>query len=156
MKKQNFIRMVIPAISIVMLNSCSQPLINISPQEFSDTTPVTISVNAKKGNQGLRGFKGDVFVHVGVITDSSVNANEWRYVKFKWGSTEDAAKAVADGEDSWSYTIPNIRKFLEVKEGEKILNLAILFREGNCFDTLCRTLRNEDKTDMMIAIPKKE
>lgn len=136
--------------------SCSSPLINTTPASISDTSQFTITCDANNGNKGLLNFGGPVYVHIGLITDSSIYPNEWRYVKFKWGSTEGAALATPAGKNKWSYTIPNIRKFFGVKENEKVFELAILFREGNCIDTSCRVLRNEDKSDIHILVSDKE
>lgn len=135
-----------------LLSSCSSPLIELSPGKISDTGQFTFTCDASQGNKGLFDFTGPVFVHVGLITDSSLHPNEWRHVKFKWGSTEDSALATPAGKNKWSYSIPNIRKFFAVSEAEKIIKFAVLFREGNCVDTLCRVLRNEDKTDITIPV----
>jgi len=146
----NFISLLISF--LFLSSSCSSPLIKLSPDEISDTSQFTITCDAGRGNKGLLDFTGPVFVHVGLVTDSSIHPNEWRYVKFKWGSTEDSALATPAGRNKWSYNIPNIRKFFRVSEAEKIIKFAVLFREGNCIDTFCRVLRNEDKSDMNIPI----
>jgi hypothetical protein len=138
------------------LNNCSSPLIKTNPETISETSEITITCNATKGNKGLLDYTGPVYVHVGLITDSSINPTFWRYVKFKWGSTEEAALAKPAGKNSWSYSIPNIRKFFEVNENEKIVKLAVLFRAGNCIDTFCRVLRNTDKSDFFIPVLPKD
>ena len=133
-------------------SGCSTPLVEISPGSLTDTSNVTITCNANMGNKGLLNFTGPVYIHLGLITDSSNHPNEWRYVKFNWGSTDEAALAKPVGRNKWTYNIPNIRKFFAVAENEKIQKLALLFRQGNCIDTLCRTLRNEDKSDILIPV----
>lgn len=142
--------------SVFLLTDCSSPLIETDPGIVTDTSNVTISCDATKGNKGLLDFKGLVYVHVGLITDSSISPRYWRYIKFKWGSTEQEALAKPAGENKWTYKIPNIRKFFAVPENEKIQKLAILFREGNCIDTACKTLRNADKSDIFIPILVKD
>jgi hypothetical protein len=132
--------------------NCSTPLMQTTPGSFSDTGEVTITCNGASGNKGLLGIKELVYVHVGLITDSSVNPNQWRYVKFKWGSTQDSALALPLGNNRWSYTIPNIRKFFGVPKEEKIERLAILFRTGNCIDTNCHVLRNEDRSNIYLPL----
>lgn len=143
-----FLLAVAPFLSL----SCSSPLVETNPKIITDTSDVTITCNADKGNKGLLNYDGPVYVHLGLITDSSTHPNEWRYVKFKWGSTEDAALATPVNKNSWSYKIPNVRKFFQVNDNEKILELVVLFRQGNCIDTACKTLRNADKTDMHIPV----
>lgn len=137
---------------ILVSIGCSSPLIKTDPGKITDSTTFTITCNANKGNKGLKDFKGPVYVHLGLITDSSEHVNDWRYVKFKWGSEEAEALATPKGGSRWSYTIPGIRNFFGVSEPEQIQSLMVLFREGGCFDTLCHVLRNEDKTDMQILL----
>ena len=52
------------------------------PLESSD--PVTIIVDASKGNQGLLNYTptSDLYVHTGVITNLITSNTDWRYVKF--------------------------------------------------------------------------
>jgi len=142
----------LPVILFLIITSCSSPLIKTNPENFSDTSSVTITCDATKGNKGLLNYTGTVYVHLGLITDSSISPNDWRYVKFNWGSEQKEALAMPAGKNRWSYSIPNIREFFEVKEKEKLLNIAILFRSGNCLDTFCKVLRNEDKTDIFIPV----
>ena len=136
----------------LLLAGCSTPVIETSPAEVSDTSAVIITCNAEKGNKALMNFKEPVYVHLGLITDSSIGPTYWRYVKFKWGSTDQAALARPAGKNKWTFEISNIRKFFAVAPNEKIQKLAILFRQGNCIDTLCKTLRNEDKSDFYIPV----
>jgi hypothetical protein len=134
---------------------CSSPLIETDPEVLTDTSTVIITANGNSGNKGLLDYKGPVYVHIGLITDSSNGPIYWRYVKFKWGSTEEAALATPAGTNKWTYEIHNIRNFFAVPETEKIQQLAILFREGNCIDTFCKVLRNADKSDIYIPISAK-
>lgn len=136
----------------MFLASCSAPLIEFDPENITDTSDITITCNAETGNKGLKDFKGNVYVHLGLITDSSSHHNEWRYVKFNWGSTEEAAEAKREGDNSWSYQIKNLRQFFGVPANEKIFRMGILFRQGNCIDTNCLVLRNADKSDIYIPI----
>lgn len=136
----------------LLVTACGQPLIETSMESVNDTDSFTITVNTAAGNKGLKDFDGPVFVHLGLITDSSVNPQQWRYVKFKWGSAQKEAAATKLGKNSWSYSVPGIRNFFGVASSEKVYKLAVLFREGNCFDTLCKTLRNEDRSDLFIPV----
>ena len=131
-------------------NFCQSQLLSWTPEFPKDNDNVTITVDATKGNQGLLGFAGNVYVHVGVITNLSTGPTNWRYSKFTWGSTEAAALATPAGTNKWSYTINNIRTFFGVPAGETILKIAILFRAGNCTD--CLAQRNADESDMYVPV----
>jgi len=131
-------------------NFCRSQLLSWAPEFSKDNDNVTITVDATKGNQGLLGFAGNVYVHVGVITNLSAGPTNWRYSKFIWGSTEAAALATSAGTNKWSYTINNIRAFFGVPAGENILRIAILFRAGSCTD--CLAQRNADLSDMYVPV----
>jgi glycosidase len=94
---------------------------------------IVITMDATKGNQGLNNYTpaSDVYVHVGVITNLSTSASDWRHVKFTWATTNAAAQATSLGSNQWQYTINNPRTFFPVPAGETILKIAILFRSGN-------------------------
>lgn len=143
-----------PTIIIVLatfLLSCRE-LVKTDPQYVTDTSDVVITCDSRMGNKGLLGYTGDVYVHVGLITSKSQNSDDWRYVKFKWGSRDAEAAATPTGRDKWTYTIENVRKFFQVDKNEKIINLAILYRSGACIDVFCKVLRNEDGSNIYIPI----
>jgi hypothetical protein len=131
-------------------NFCRSQLLSWAPEFPKDNDNVTITVDATKGNQGLLNFAGNVYVHVGVITNLSTGPANWKYSKFTWGSTEAAALATSAGTNKWAYTINNIRAFFGVPAGETILRIAILFRAGNCTD--CLAQRNADLSDMYLPV----
>src|SRR5688572_11309801 len=132
-------------------NFCHSQLLSWTPEFPKDTDTVTIIVDATKGNQGLLSFAGNVYVHVGVITNLSTSATDWRYSKFTWGSTDAAALATAAGTNKWSYTVHNIRTFFGVPAAETILKIAVLFRSGNC-SADCLAQRNADLSDMYVPV----
>jgi glycosidase len=129
-------------------------LLSFTPLFPKDNDNITITADATKGNQALLGYAGNVYVHVGVITNLSTGPADWKYVKFTWGSTEMAAQASPAGANKWSYTINNIRTFFNVPAGETILRISVLFRTGNCGTpgNDCLVLRNADNSDMYVKV----
>lgn len=129
-------------------------LLTNAPLFPKDNDNVTITADATKGNQALQGFAGNVYVHVGVITNLSTGPTDWKYTKFAWGSTDAAALATPVGTNKWSYTINNIRSFFNVPAGETILRITVLFRSGGCGSPLpdCTVLRNADGSDMYVTV----
>lgn len=115
-----------------------------------DADNITITMDASKGNQGLLNYSpvSDVYVHVGVITNLSINSTDWKYVKFTWATTPAAAQATSLGSNKWQYTITNIRSFFGVPAGETIQKIAILFRNG----AGTTVQRNADASDMYIPV----
>ena len=136
--------------AIVISCQLSAQLLVWTPEFPKDNDNITITMDATKGNQGLLNFSGNVYVHIGVITNLSTSPTDWRYSKFTWGSTDPAAQATPAGTNKWSYSITNIRAFFAVPAGETILKIAILFREGNCAS--CAAQRNANGSDMYVPV----
>ncbi len=137
-------------VALFVFTTGKAQLLTWSPGFAKDNDNITITMDATKGNLGLKDYSPvtDVYVHVGVITSASAGGGDWRYVKFTWGSTDVAAQATSLGNNKWQYTISNIRTFFNVPGGESILKIAILFRNGN--GSIKQT--NTDGSDMYIPV----
>jgi len=144
-------RFVLLLLSFFFIEYTQAQLLTWTPDFPKDNDNITITVDATKGNKGLLSFTGNVYVHVGVITNLSSSSSNWRYTKFTWGSTDVAASATSAGTNKWSYTINNIRSFFNVPGNETIQKIAILFRSGGCSGD-CAAQRNADGSDMYIPV----
>lgn len=138
-------------IFFIIIEYAQAQLLAWTPGFPKDNDNITITVDAAKGNQALLGFGGNVYVHVGVITNLSSSPTNWKYVKFTWGSTEAAAQATAVSPNKWSFTINSIRTFFNVPGNETIQKIAILFRSGGCTND-CVVQRNSDGSDMYVPV----
>jgi glycosidase len=126
-------------------------LLSTAPQFIREgSSGVEITVDASKGNQGLFNYASNVYVHIGLITTASSGAADWKYSKFQWGTTNTAAACTSLGNNKWKFTITgDLRTFFAVNNSnEKILKIAILFRDGagNIVQ------RNSDGSDMYIPV----
>lgn len=95
---------------------------------------VTIFFDATEGDQGLMNCNCDVYFHSGVITNQSTGPSNWRYVPTIWGvADEDWRLTPVPGESNlYSFTYsPSIRDFYDVPSGERIQQLAFVFRNGD-------------------------
>ncbi len=127
-------------------------LLSWSPQFPTDNSTITIIVDGTKGSKGLWGYSGDVYMHLGVITNLSTSNSNWRYVSTPWGSTL-APLATSLGNNKWSFTIVNPRAYFNsasggVPAGETILRIALLFRDA----AGSKVQRNTDGTDTYVPI----
>jgi len=122
-------------------------LLKWTPQFPTDTSSVTITVDATQGNMGLKGYAGNVYMHLGVITNLSTGPSDWKHVTTTWG-TSTAPKATSVGPNKWLFQINNPRSYFSVPAGETILEIAILFRTvtGDTVET------NSDGGDMKVPI----
>lgn len=128
-------------------NHTLSQLLATTPDFPTDNSSITITMDAAKGNKGLLGFAGSVYVHTGVITSASTDPNDWKYVQGTWGTTN-APLANSIGGNKWSFNISNIRQYYGVASGEKILKIVVLFRN----QAGTRVQRNIDGSDMYIQI----
>ena len=117
------------------------------------TTSFTITVDANKGNQGLLNYNpADVYVHIGVITNLSTGASDWKYVKFNqnFSQPNPALQATSLGNNKWSFTISGgLRTYFGLSNpAETIKKIAILFRNG----TGSLKQANTDGSDMFVPI----
>lgn len=92
---------------------------------------VLIQFNASEGSAGLAGYTGDVYAHTGVITENSTSGSDWKYVKTNWGQNTPDTKLTRVSGDIYTLEIdPDIQSYYGVPEGEKILQMAFVFRSG--------------------------
>lgn len=141
-------------LSIFLCTITSAQLLTTSPAFPVDGNgvPLTITVDATKGNLGLQGFAGPVYVHIGIITTANPQPTPWTNVQTTWGvpGALPSNQCSSAGTDRWSFTINNIRTFfgLDAAPATRILKIAILFRDaaGN------RVQRNADGSDMYISV----
>ena len=137
---------------LLMMLCCygaSAQLLTDAPVFPQDTSTITITVDCTLGNQGLLNYADtDVYVHVGVITDSSTSTSDWRYVPFVWATYNTLAHATPLGNNKYQYTIHNIRAFFGVPAAETIKKIAILFRSGDGNTVQ----RNADGSDMFLTV----
>ena len=77
-------RLLLLTISFIFIEGISAQLLTWAPAFPKDNDNLSITVDATKGNQGLQNYNpvSDVYVHVGVITNQSAHAKDWKYVKF--------------------------------------------------------------------------
>lgn len=144
----------LPVVFVMMLTVTSNAqLLTWSPSFIQESSSgVVITVDGSKGNQGLYNYASpyDVYVHIGVITNLSTSASNWKYVPFTWGTTNASAQATYLFNNKWSYTIPgSLRSFFNITNpSETIQKIAILFRSGNG----SKKQTNTDGSDMYIPV----
>ncbi len=106
-------------------------VVTTNPLFPADDDAVTLTYNAAEGNQALKDFTGDVYIHTGVITNLSTSPSDWKHVVTTWGSTNAAHKLTPLGNNLYSFYIPDIRTYYNVPVSETILKLAMVFRNAD-------------------------
>ncbi|MBG9376497.1 T9SS type A sorting domain-containing protein [Panacibacter sp. DH6] len=128
-------------------------LLTWSPDFIKESsTPVVVTMDASFGNKGLLNYTptGDVYVHIGVITNKSSGSSDWKHVPFAWATTNTAARCEYLGNNKWKFTINGgLRTFFSVTDAtETIQKIAILFRSGDGN----RKQANTDGSDMYVPV----
>ncbi|MBX7107202.1 MAG: T9SS type A sorting domain-containing protein [Chitinophagales bacterium] len=114
----------------IAVNSFAQVIV-ANPLFPADNATVTLTYDAAQGNQALKDFNGDIYIHTGVITNYSTSPSDWKHVVTTWGSTNPLHKLTSLGNNLYTFTITNIRAYYNVPVGETILKLAMVFRNAD-------------------------
>jgi len=108
---------------------------------------IVLYYDASKGNAGLEDYTGNVYAHMGLITNNSNSPTDWKYVIGTWG-TEDATVLMnREGPNLYSKEY-NIQDFHGVQAGEAIEQLAFVFRSGDG----SKAGRAEDGSDIYLEV----
>ncbi|MFN5134955.1 MAG: hypothetical protein ACK5DG_06515, partial [Chitinophagaceae bacterium] len=139
-------------LSIFLCTITSAQLLTTSPAFPIDGNgaPLTITMDAGKGNLGLQGFTGSVIIHIGIITTANPQPTPWSNVQTTWPAVAPGSTCTPAGTDKWSFTINNIRTYfgLDATPSTRILKIAVLFRNADG----SRVQRNADGSDMYISV----
>ncbi|RTQ52137.1 T9SS type A sorting domain-containing protein [Hymenobacter gummosus] len=107
-------------------------VVTTNPAFFTAADPVTLTFDASQGNQGLNNFTGDVYAHIGVITNLSSSPSDWKYVKFgNFNVPDPSIQLTRISTNRYTLSItPSVRAWFGVPASEQILKLAMVFRNG--------------------------
>lgn len=91
---------------------------------------IILYFDATEGNGGLEGYTGNVYGHMGLITNNSNSPTDWKHVQGIWGTEDDNVLMTREGPDLYSKAY-NIEDFHGVPPGELVEQLAFVFRSGD-------------------------
>jgi oligosaccharide 4-alpha-D-glucosyltransferase len=106
-----------------------QPLIMI-PDKPTQNDSITIFFNAEQGNRALNDWKGDVYLHSGVITQKSATNTSWQHVRGEWGKTISELQLKRESDNLYSFRF-HPKSFYGLESDESILRLAFVFRNAD-------------------------
>ncbi|MFT3903251.1 MAG: alpha-amylase family glycosyl hydrolase [Niabella sp.] len=161
-------RFLLLALSISLFAACKKndkpsPTPPVVPEEVTETGLVvsnkyfptseealTLTFDPMKGNKGLSGFTGDIYLYAGVITDKSSSLHDWKYVKSPSFSEADPASKMTR-QSSGKYSIAlTPRTFFGVPASEKIQKIVMVFRKADGDNTAVG--RNADGSDIYLSL----
>ena len=103
------------------------------------TDAVTIYYDATQGSAGLKDCNCDVYIHTGVITNSSSSGSDWKLVKTTWGVANPDWKLtpVAGKPNLYKYTFsPTVKQYYNPGPGIAIQKLAYFVFLFNNFKSI--------------------
>ena len=119
-------------ISFLFSGLVSAQVVTTDPPFPSPDEPIKITFDATKGNRGLEDYNGLTFVHTGLITEFSNSETDWRYVVTEWGVLNPNWLCTQVGDNLYEFEItPSVFEYYNVPPGEKVEQIAILFRNGD-------------------------
>ncbi len=108
------------------------PLISTDPAFFTENYTEDVTIILNTAGTAADGFYGDLYAHTGVLTTSSADSGDWKYVKAEWTENIDDCKLENVEDNIWHLTIKGgPRAFYGVPETESITHLAFVFRSAD-------------------------
>lgn len=128
--KQRFLSLFILTFALFVVANGSP--ISTTPALPLDNGLVVITYDATAGTAGLKDYTGDVYAHIGVLTNLSTSDTDWRYGPASWGDNSSKYKLTRVSANEYTLTLsPSLREYFGVPSAEKILKLAMVFRSSD-------------------------
>lgn len=102
-------------------------------QDKSQNVTLTYHADSPLGNGGLKGLTSatDIYAHIGVITNKSVNTSDWKYAP-TWGDNKAKYKLTRVATDTYTLSLGDMRTYFGITDpSEKIEKLAMVFRSAD-------------------------
>ena len=116
---------------LALTTAASGQIVETRPAPLQQSSKdVVVVYHSDRGNGGLKGFTGDMYAHIGVITDKS--NGQWVYAPAKWGDNSEKYKLTPKGNDTWELAIGDIRTYFGITDAtETVEKLAMVFRSAD-------------------------
>lgn len=97
----------------------------------TDSKNIVITYHADEGNKGLAGLASSakVYAHTGVITSESSGPSDWKHAP-TWLDNSAKYEMTYAGPDTWTLTIPDIKSYYGLSDGETVEKLMFVFRNA--------------------------
>lgn len=103
------------------------PLLEISPAYPSPDDWITLTFYADRGNQALKDYRGDVYLHTAVITGNVDAPSSWQFVQGEWGKDDPKVRMIRVAPNVYQKRL-HIRTFYRLPVEAPFLQLAFVFR----------------------------
>ena len=121
--------------------------ITVSPINPKSNETVEIVFDAGKGNKALFGETDDVYFHAGLITATSRDDKDWKFVRGNWGVADAEFLMEPLGGDKYRMSfIP--QEFFHLDSDVEVRQIALVFRNANGE----KVAKTENETDFLIPL----
>lgn len=117
-------------LSALLLGATVWSQITLEPERPGLADEVLLTFNAAEGDAGLKGYRGDVYMHTGLITAQSAHAHDWKHVVADWGKNLDHLRLMRVGEDRYQVRF-RITDLYGIEPGAEVYSLAFVFRSAD-------------------------
>ena len=111
---------------VILAPYASAQIVSIDPAFPKRDEVVTITYDATKGNGGLVDVN-QVYIHTGLITNTSSSGSDWKFVVGNWGTDDAKVKMTNIGNDMHQISYV-INDYYNVPSDVEIEKLAFVFR----------------------------
>ena len=97
-------------------------LLSWSPSFIQESSSsIDIICDATLGNTGIKDYTptSDIYVHIGAITTSSTNGDDWRGVPFTWATTPSVGISTFFENEKWGFN--NYRRSLLISQQREVI-----------------------------------
>lgn len=112
----------------------TEPVVVVSPIEFDENTPITITFNALAADPaGTKGLidASKVYMHAGIVSESSTST-AWQYVKGNWGQDDGIGRMTKmPNSQKWQISITPKQYFNNVPQGANWKRIGMVFRNAD-------------------------
>lgn len=92
---------------------------------------LTFYFDASQGTGGLKGYEGDVYAHVGVLTEESSTTSDWKHGS-AWLDNDEKYKMTRSADNADLYTISFVpNDFYGLSDGESVTYFMFVFRSAD-------------------------
>ena len=107
-------------------------VITASPEYPAVNDEITITFDASLCGCSLEGYSGSIYAHTGLITDSSLNNDDWKYVIAEWSENLPKALLSKTGTNTYELSItPDLKTYYGIGDDENVEQLAFVFRSSD-------------------------
>ncbi|MFH1000888.1 MAG: TIM-barrel domain-containing protein [Bacteroidota bacterium] len=132
---------------LIFLSTYSFAQLSLNVSKPLSSQKLEFVYDAGKGNKALFGLQEELYFHTGVITSTSRDAKDWKFVVGNWGKADNRVKMTALGGDKYRFEfVPD--EFYNYPETTKVQQLAFVFRNENGE----KVGKTDEETDILIPV----